>query len=220
MNSNPEHEQLIQVLRSGPRRYHIHLTGYGGEIVIGTITAAQYEFWRERDELLSDYAYGDLPDDEVIPADMQMFEPGEYYLCDDLAHENAVEFSDSCWVTVYDEDDQEVWSSPLSEDALSANGVDVTGMHRSEFYVADDCPTVTHAFLAQNTEKGTFWTGEIETFGDFDPNRLSFSTIDIEGWELVDGVSYESVILDDTGGYSTTGKGSDYRVFKVRDDHD
>jgi hypothetical protein len=218
MNSNPEHEQLIEVLRSGPRRYHIHLTGYGGEIVVGSITAAQYEFWHNREDL-DEWAW-DSDADITVPESMAMFPAGEYYMCDDLAHENAVEFSDSCWVTVYDEDDQEVWSSPLDEDGLSANGVDVTGMHRGEFYVADDCPTVTHAFLAQNTEKGTFWTGEIETFGDFDPNRLSFSTIDIEGWELVDGVSYESVILDDTGGYSTTGKGSDYRVFKVRDDHD
>jgi hypothetical protein len=208
-----QHQELIDVLRAGPRRYTIHLTGYGGELVIGSITAEQYEFWHRRREDLDEWSW-DSDTDIDVPESMAIFPAGEYYMCDDLAHENGVEFCDACWVTVYDEVNNEVWSSALGDEALEAKGVDTDGIHRGEFYVAWDSKA-SHAFLAQNTEKGTFWTGEIETMGDFDPRRLSFSVIDIEGWTLVDGVSYESVELDDTGGYSTTGKGSDFRVFQV-----
>jgi hypothetical protein len=69
--------------------------------------------------------------------------------------------------------------------------------------------------MAQSIEKGTFFTGEFETLGRFDPAKLSFSLIDVEGWCLVNGVSYASQVIDDTGGYSTTGKGLEYRVFEV-----
>jgi hypothetical protein len=35
---------------------------------------------------------------------------------------------------------------------------------------------------------------------------------------LVNGVSYESEELDDTGGYSTTGKSSEFKVYDLEGD--
>lgn len=210
--SDEEKQKLMDALKSGPRHYEVHLVGYGGEIVLGTITREQYEFWRDRDDL-GDYAY-DWDGEIEVPEQARMFQYDGWYNCDDLAHENGVEFSSSCWVNVYDEDGKEIWTSPLDVDSLESHGIDTEGMRRQEFYVAWDTKA-QYVFLGQSGEKGTFNTYEIDTIGDFDPKKLNFSTIDIEGWELVDGVSYESVELDDTGGYSTTGKSADYKVFQV-----
>ena len=211
MATAQEKEDLVEVLKHGVNRYTVHLTGYGGEIVLGSITPEQYAYWRDNniDDLLSDW------DNELeIDDDLRIFTDGSWHDCDDIAHENGVEFSDLCYVTVYDEEGNEVWSSPLSTDALESRGVDPAGFAQDEFYVRYDS-SATHAFVGQSVEKGTFFTGEFETLGRFDPRRLSFSTIDIEGWVLVNGVSYESEIIFDDGGYDTRGKGMELRVFAV-----
>lgn len=212
-----QYGELIEALKAEKKRYDIHLNGYGGEVVLGSINQIQYEFWKDRDDL-SDHAYDFDNEIEDLPPEAVIVENGSWHEQDDLAHESGCEFSNACWITVYDEDNNEVWSSALCEDALEQAGVDTSGMHRGEFYVRYDSPQTQYVFMAQSIEKGTFGTYEIETHGKFDPRKLSLSTIDIEGWELVDGVSYESVELEDTGGYSTTGKGSEYQVWKVHQD--
>ena len=211
MATEQEKADLINVLKHGVNRYTVHLYGYGGEIVLGSITPAQYEYWREHnlDELASDW------DNELaIDDELRIFRDGSWHECDDLIHENGIEFSDLSHVIVYDEAGTEVWSSPLGTSFLDCRGVDPEGFAQDEFYVRDDT-SATHVFLGQSTEKGTFFTGDFETLGLFDPQRLSFSIVDIEGWQLVNGVSYESEIIEDTGGYDTRGKGMDLKVFAV-----
>lgn len=210
--TDEEKQQLMEALRSGPRRYEIHLTGYGGEIVLGTITGEQYQFWNNRNDL-SDYVY-DWSGQDNIPESMRFCQSDGWYNCDDLVHEVGAEFSSSCYITVYDEEGTEIWNSALDDESLEEHGVDTNGMRRQEFYAAHDSDA-QYVFLGQSFEKGTFNTYEINTWGNFNPAKLSLSVIDVEGWELVDGISYESVQLDDTGGYSTTGKSAEYKVFHV-----
>jgi hypothetical protein len=211
MTNEQEKQDLVEILKSGINKYSIHLTGYGGEIVVGEITPAQYQYWRERDldELINDW-----DDDLAIDKDLKIFQHGVWHDCDSIAHETGVEFSNLCYVTVYDQNDNEVWQSSLGTAALEEAGLDPEGFNYDEMRVRHDS-TAAHAFLAQSIEKGTFFTGEFETFGRFDPRKLSFSTIDIEGWDLVNGVSYASQIIDDTGGYDTRGKGMELKVFEV-----
>lgn len=207
-----EHLELIEALKNEKKKYEIHLQGYGGEFVLGSITKEQYEFWKDRDDL-DDFAY-DWDGEMDIPEAMKIFNPGDWHECDNLEHISGCEFSELCSVVVYDKEGNEVWSSPLSVSALEDRGVGVDGMNRDEFYVEHDS-TEEYFFAGQNFEKGTFQTYEIETYGKFDPAKLNFSTNDVNGWEFVDGVSYESIELDDTSGYSTTGKGSEYKVHKI-----
>jgi hypothetical protein len=167
---------------------------------------------REREDL-SEHCH-DWDNELEIPDDMIIARDGSWYECNDLAHENGCEFSSACWVSVYDENNDEVWSCPLDGTELEERGVYVEGMNRDEYYVAYDSDA-EYYFYGQNFEKGTFQTYEIEIYGKFDPARLNFSTIDVNGWELVNGVSYESIELDDTGGYSTTGKSTDYSVGRI-----
>jgi hypothetical protein len=211
MATAQEKQDLVEILKSGINKYSIHLTGYGGEIVIGEITPAQYQYWREHDldDLSSDW------DNELnVPEELQIYQDGAWHDCDSILHETGVEFSNLCYVTVYDQNDNEVWQSSLGTAALEEAGLDPEGFNYDEMRVRHDS-TATHAFLGQSIEKGTFFTGEFETLGRFDPRKLSFSTIDIEGWDLVNGVSYASEIIDDTGGYDTRGKGMEFKVFEV-----
>lgn len=210
--TSEEKHELLAVIKGDKKKYQIHISGYGGEIVMGRITANQYEFWKDREDL-SDHAC-DWENELSIPDDLRICRDGYWHDIDDLAHENGCELSSSCWITVYDEEGGEVWSSALDYESLENGGVGVDGFASEEYYVEYDSDA-EYAFLGQSIEKGTFNTYEIETIGNFEPAKLSLSYIDVEGWSLINGVSYESVILDDTGGYSTTGKSSEYKVFKI-----
>lgn len=212
MATKKQKEELLEALRAEKKKYDIHLSGYGGEIVIGSITKEQYEFWKDRDDL-DEYAY-DWDNNIKVPEDMKIFVDGNWHECDNLVHENGIEFSSACWIIVYDQDGNEVFQCCLNEEDLENKGIGIDGMNNDEYYVRYDSDA-EYCFLGQNIEKGTFQTYEVEIYGKFDPKKLNFSTIDIEGWRLVNGVSYESVELDDTCGYSTTGKGSEFKVFEV-----
>ena len=214
MATSEEKQELLEAIKAEKKRYEVLLQGYGGEIVIGSITKEQYEFWKDREDL-DEYAY-DWDGEMDVPTAMRMFEYGSWHDCDNISHQSGVEFSDMCSVIVVDEEGNEVWSSPLSIPALENRGVYVDGINSEEEWVENT--DHRYYFLGQNFEKGTFQTYEIETIGKFDPWKLNFSIVNINGWVLVNGVSYESEELDDTGGYSTTGKSSEYKVHDVEDE--
>lgn len=211
MATKLEKEELIEALKAEKKKFEIHLTGYGGEIVLGRITKEQYEFWKNRDDL-EEFA-NDWDDEYKIPEEMKFISNGNWYECDDLIHENGCEFSNACWITVYDENNNEIFNCPLDYTDLENRGVFMEGALQDEYRIEWDSDA-KYYFLGQNFEKGTFQTYEIEDY-KFDPAKLNFRINDIEGWVLVTGVSYKSEELDDTGGYSTTGKSCEYRVFSV-----
>ena len=214
MATKAQKEELLEALKAEKKKFEISLQGYGGEIAIGAISKEQYEFWKDRDDL-EEFAY-DWDGEMDIPDEMKMFDPGDWYSCDNIAHENGCEFSDYCMIYVHDEEGNEVFSSPLSYSALEERGIYVEGMASDELRVGWDTEH-KYYFLGQNFEKGCFQTYEVEDY-KFDPAKLNFRINDIEGWTIVTGVSYMSEELDDTGGYSTTGKSCEYRVYSVDDD--
>lgn len=211
MATKKQKEELIEALKAERKKFEIHLTGYGGEIVLGRITENQYNYWKDREDL-DEYA-NDYDNEIDVPDEVKFITDGSWYECDDLIHENGCEFSNACWITVYDEDGNEVFTSCLDYEDLESKGVYVDGIANDEYRVEWDSDA-KYYFLGQNFEKGTFQTYEVEDY-KFDPAKLNFRINDIEGWTLVTGVSYMSEELDDTGGYSTTGKSCEFRVFKA-----
>jgi hypothetical protein len=211
--SREEKIQFLNTIKGEKKIYEIMLSGYGGEIAVGSISKEQYGFWKEREDF--EEHCNDWDNEMEIPEDMQIVRDGCWHDVDNLAHECGAEFSDLNYITVYDKKSGDmVFESPLGYEELERHGIDPDGFAVDEFYISGDSEA-EYAFIGQSVEKGTFFTGEIEIIGDFDPRRLSFSYIDVEGWNLVNGVSYESQIIDDTGGYSTTGKSLDFKIFKV-----
>lgn len=214
MPTSEEKKELLEAIKHEKQKFEISLQGYGGEIALGRITKEQYDFWKDRDDL-EEYAY-DWDNEMDVPDEMKMFSNGEWHDCDDLEHENGCEFSSACMVYVHDQEGNEVFSCPLDYEELEKNGIYTEGIASDEYRVGWDSDA-KYYFLGQNFEKGCFQTYEVEDY-KFDPRKLNFRINDIEGWTLVTGVSYMSEELDDTGGYSTTGKSSEYRVYSVDDE--
>lgn len=214
MATKQQKEELIEALKAEKQRFEISLQGYGGEIVLGSITKEQYEYWNDRGDI--DEFANDWDNEMEIPEDMQIFSGGEWHDCDNLEHESGCEFDSSCMIYVHDQDGKEVFACPLDYDELEKRGVFIDGMANDEYRVEHDSDA-KYYFSGQNFEKGCFQTYEVEDY-KFDPKKLNFRINDIEGWVLVTGVSYMSEELDDTGGYSTTGKSMDFRVTAVGND--
>lgn len=212
--SSDQKKEFLETIKNPLKTYEIMLSGYGGEIVIGSITKEQFEYWSQNEDNLSEHCT-DWDNALNVPEELQICRDGSWHECDNLAHECGVEFSSYNYISVNDKETGEtVFECSLDYEELEKHGVDPEGFNTEEFYVRFDSDS-DYAFLAQSGEKGCFYTGEIEVYGKFDPKKLSFSYVDIEGWPIVNGVSYESIIVDDTGGYSTTGKSLDFKVFQV-----
>lgn len=213
MATKKQKEELIEALKAEKKTYEIILSGYGGEIVLGRITKEQYDYWKDREDF--DEHCNDWDNEMEVPDEVQIVRDGSWHELDDLSHESGCEFSDLNYITIIDKNTNEtVFECSLGYDALEKAGIDPDGIASEEYYIRYDSDA-EYAFLGQSVEKGTFYTGEVEVIGKFDPRKLSFSHIDIEGWDLVNGVSYASEIVDDTGGYSTTGKSLDFKIFQI-----
>ena len=210
MATEDQKEELMQTLKFTPREYRLEMSGYGGEVVIGTVEPEVYEYFVENDIDLEEYAY-DWENEAGVPDDKQPFEPGGWHECDDIAHENGVEMYSSCWVTVYDENGEQVWEHNLDTSDLDADGIEVECF--GEEYVNHHEGKVV--FYGQNFEKGLFFGGQFELTAPFDPTKLKFLTDDIDGWEICNYVSYAGEDIDSYD-YDTVGKSSTYEFFDLR----
>jgi hypothetical protein len=206
-------EQLIEVLKFTPRTYSVSMYGYGGEIAMGTVDRATFDYIKSRnvdlDELVNDY------DNELeVPEEYRFVSDGSWYDCDDMCHESGVEFGDGCYISVLDENGDEVWTSSLEPSALEDAGCSVSEWE--EVY-AHTKPKGTVVFMGQSIEKGTFFGGEFHLKEPFDPSKLSFSYGDYEGWRLGASVEYDGEAVENND-YSTTGKSLEFRLFEVLGD--
>lgn len=217
MATRKQKQDLVQALKFTPRDITISLSGYGGEIVMGTITEEQHDFWKDRDDL-SDFVY-DWDGEMDVPADMRFCTDGSWHDVDDLCHESGCEASDACWIQVYDDlEGRDLWDSNLDINHLESQGIDVS----SHWHCCpeEDQPTGTCVFLGQSFEKGTFFSGTIRITQPFDHRKLSISWNDCDGWRLISGVSYDGEDVEGFDGYSTTGKSMEFRVYRVENDNE
>lgn len=217
MSTIKEQEELVEILKFTPRTYTLMLSGYGGEIVLGSVPREQYQYFRDNEIDIEEYAW-DCDNEQEVPEEMQPFFPGEWHSCDDIAHESGVELCDSNYITVTDENDKEHWKCKLGYMDLTDAGAEVD---ESDEYLCSDREDRenTVGFVGQSTEKGVFFEGELELTAPFDPAKLSISYSDIEGWSIVNGVTYDGVDIEGTDGYNTNGKGSEFKFYDTGEDN-
>lgn len=216
MSTIAEQEQLVEILKFTPRTYRVMLSGYGGEIVLGSVPRWQYKYFRDNDIDLDEYAW-DSDNESEVPEDMQPFAPGEWHSCDDIAHESGVELSEYCYITVTDEHGNEHWQSNLGHGTLTDAGIEVDEI--AEFLCSDRGDREdTVGFIGQSTEKGVFFEGDLELTAPFDPAKLKISYVDVEGWCLTAGVEYDGDDIEGHDGYDTRGKGSEFKFYDTGDD--
>lgn len=212
MATRKQKEALVDALKFTPRDVRITLWGYGGEVAIGRISEAAYDYWSQHEDDLSDFVYDWDNESEDVPADAQFCTDGCWYDVDDLAHESGVEFNEACGITVTDEMTGEtLWESNLDPVTLEEKGVEVSCweevfMHTHE---PGEC-----FFMGQSVEKGTFFDGVVRITRPFDHTLLGLSYGDYEGWLLGNGVTYDGEDVEGMDGYSTTGKSSEFRVHR------
>jgi hypothetical protein len=216
MVTRKQKEQLMQTLRFTPRNITISLSGYGGEIVMGTVDPVVARYWRARDDF-EEYATS-WDDDEGnfadVPAEFRFIRDGSWYECDDLAHSCGVEMSIGCWLNITDD----LTGETLMEIELDPEILDTAGIGVEEFESVEvETSSDRAVFVGQNFEKGLFFQTEVEIKEPFDPAQLKFRFSTYDGWRVCNGVSYRDEDLDGQDAYSTTGKSSSYELY-VRDD--
>ena len=205
MATDQEKEELLQTLKFTPRTYRVEIWGRGGEIYWGKVDRKIYDFFKEKEIDIEQYAgsWEDRMWDDV-PFDLQPFTPGSPYECDDV-HTSGATFDDSSTIVVYDETGAEIWTSTLGQDALSSNGAECDCI--DEKYI-NDYPTGTVVFYGAQGEKGTFFGNDFELKAPFNPNKLRVLYEDIDGWEITIGVQYDDEDIDGND-YDTNGKWSE-----------
>lgn len=207
---NDQVEKFVEALKFTPINCRIEMTGYGGEIVLGTIDKEKYQYLEDNGIDIEEYA-NDWDNELKVPENMQPFEPGSWHECDNIAHESGVEVCGSSWIRVVDENDNVIWENSLDVAELEEAGVQVSCVE--EIYAMDQ-DVGTPVFIGQSGEKGLFFGGPFVLRSPFDPAKLSISCSDIEGWQLSNSVSYDDVDIDNED-YDTVGKSMDMSIVLV-----
>ena len=214
MATAEEKEELIATLKFTPRTYRVEITGRGGEVYWGSVDRKIYDFFKEHKIDIEQYA-GDWDEEKwaFIPDDLKPFWPGSAYDIGGV-HESGATFDNSSYITVYDENGDEVWSSALGTEALDAAGVEVSCY--AEEIINELYEVGTPVFWGAQGEKGLFFGAELYLTQPFDPKNLTVSYGDYDGWELVTGVAYDETYLDSSD-YDTSGKWGEAKWIIVGD---
>ena len=210
MATDAEKQELFETLKFTPRTYRIELWGYGGEHVMGLVHRDVYNYFKDNnisiEEFATDGDYGDK-----VPMDFWPFTPGEWYECNNVCHETSVLLDKMCGVTVLDENNEEVWRSDLDYHNLSQQGISIEGQFE---YYANDYDDGTCVYIGISSEKGMFFEGELHLKSPFNPEKLTFYFTDFEDYSLVTGLDYDGEHIE-CDNIDTTGKGMEHHLICV-----
>jgi hypothetical protein len=211
MATRKQKEQLMETLKFTPRNITVNLSGYGGEIVMGRIDKATYDYWSKRDDFEEYATCWDADEDfPEVPEECRFIDNGSWYECDHHAHETGVEMSDECAITVTDsETGSVIFQSRLGPGTLEDQGIAVNFYEDID---VDDFPG-EGVFVGQNFEKGTFFECEFEITKPFDLTKLQFTYSTYDSWSILDSLSYDGEDLEGSDAYSTSGKSTSYEIY-------
>lgn len=192
-------------------KFRIEVSGYGGEVVIGRVSQDAYAYLEEHEIDLDEYA-SDWDNECAVPVESQPFPPGEWHDCDDVAHEYGPD-TENTFVTVTDSDNNVLLDNVDYPNLIRMGAkIDCDNVDTKDILESDEI-----YFMGQSHEKGLFYSFEVET-DVFDVSKLTVSTTDVDGWELVTNISYNGEDLEDLGDMSTDNKGYDFGMYHVGED--
>ena len=195
----------------------VSLSGYGGEVVLGTVTKEIYDFWTgPGEEHFHDYVYSpDWFEDEEpkfeIPENAKL--DRAWHDIDDIGHECAAVF-DHCYLDISEYAGKE-YDSEFIRELYAGDLTEFIEKYENEVDWDEEAypEPKAYSFYGCSAEKGTFYDGVFEIPDDsFDPKKFSFYCTDIYGNELVYQINYEGVDYIDNEGGSTTGKSLDFEL--------
>ena len=215
MATQEEQQLLIDTLKFTPRTYKISMWGYGGEKVMGTVDPKVWDYCMEHQVDLSDIAWdSDAAEEMDLDPDLLPFPPGSWYECDGMAHTNGVS-RDAGTLQIEDENGETVFEKSLDDcDGCSDDSPEWSCT--DEVWIGSRSKGEV-VFIGSSNEKGTFFEADLELTAPFDITKLTLCYEEVDGEEIVSGVTYDGEEIDNWGG-STDGKSSDFTMVRVTDD--
>ena len=189
-------------------KYELTMGRIGGEVVVGSITKEQYDYWvnKNDDEIYQHFLEDDIEESEV-PSDAWI--GNRWFEMDNVEHLNGCELSiDNKIVVCFDGNERScVFECDLDKGILEKEGVKIRldGVNFKELKEG-------YYFLYHPIEKGGL-TIEIETESDFDPIKLTLvgtelvmpknkgiyiSSVDYEGGNVIEGDGFGDGVFTDT----------------------
>ena len=191
-------------------KYTFEITGYGGEYVIGNISKQAYDYFTQNNIDIEEYI-SDWDGELNIPEECKPFPADAWFECDNVIHAYGAEMSDDSYLTVYDEDGDEIWYGSLDADSddcvFSTNTVNQVA--------TEDLASGEFLFYGQSIEEGSFFRTEIELDAEFDANLLKFDFVTIDDVPVFQNVYYNGTLLDNDGDTGTSGNGNVFKLIGI-----
>ena len=217
MATKKEKEELIQTLKFTPIKVQMMIQGYGGESYAGTVDRKIYDYFAQQRIDMDEYA-GDWDGvfSDHVPIDLQPFNPGSPYDCENLWHMSGAELSASNEIRIDNVSTGEtIWEHSCGYSELENAGATVDETGGTDL---DDLAEGTVVFWGGQGEKGCFFDAEFTLTAPFDPKKLTVNYENCDGWYLISSVEYDGEELDGSGGYSTTGKWAEHKWILIGDE--
>jgi hypothetical protein len=202
-----------------PRRwFRFTFEGRGGEVVMGTITKEQYEYWSEQEDLVE--YFSDLssnnedPEFGKIPQNARF--DSEWYEYDNIAHTNGIEFDEfaSLVIQEVDQDGKPIGITvtiQIEEENLIKNNIKI----KCTESVSDDDIANGYFFSGYSYQKGAWYPEEKEIVetgrNGIALGKLQLNYADINGVKIIDSFEYDGNFYGYLVG-NTSGKGDFFSV--------
>ncbi len=179
-------------------KYDLTMGRIGGEVVVGSITKEQYDYWvnKNDDEIYQHFLEDDIEESEV-PSDAWI--GNRWFEMDNVEHLNGCELSIANSINVWSTGNERtcIFECNLDEGILEKDGVKIRldEVNFKDFEKG-------YYFLYHPIEKGGLKI-DINSEGDFDPKKLTLvgtelvmpknkgiyiSSVDYEGGDVIEGV--------------------------------
>ena len=233
MATTEEKQELVDNLK-GHRYYRVLIQGYGGESAYMSISKEAHDFWKpvieeHGDTDLVEYMNCDdleecdFEDIDEVPVEAQFLNDPDDDMYKRPWYESHTEFEHSYGAEYaaaridIDEVESDDYNASHVAEVLAEDVADLNerigeetewDVEVVEMGSCDDNPEgVDYIAQLYSSEKGCFFDGIIETYGDFDPKKLKIYTTEfLNGEDTITSVEYDGVEIDNQGG-DTNGKG-------------
>jgi len=219
-----QQKELIRAIKTPERFFKIDFGRYGGEVSMGEITEAQYNYWADRDQsefenYMTSKGFGEENDEfKDVPAEAKI--EGEFFEHEDICHTSGPEFADGQYMLISEVDRD---GQPLQDEDgnfLEDRSIDMKDFKKLGVKVkcvaehnsgSKSCKDKFFMF-GQYFNKGGWYIPEPIKTG---PSGLDFKKIAIN-YENCDGFRvFNEIIYDGENLYleeDSTGKGSSFYV--------
>jgi hypothetical protein len=161
------------------KKYKIHLSGKGSEVLVYSINGEQKQKLKEFDFDSSEIDFGNLS--PILGV--------EFIHDSDISYTGPYSEPTDYFIEVKDEDGNLVWQS---DDNFYPDDVNFNCVHDNE-----------DVLLIEDYSKGEFYTFDLEIDEDFDFNKLYLKITEIGDMvEVITGLFYDSKDLDDSKEFS------------------